>query len=246
MATPTVSPEAGETLHFEEELRGGASWAHVLKRGTALRITALGDGANAPATFFNFELPIERYNMADTLKAQHTAHLTRGNCIYSDMGRVLLSITADTVGWHDPISAHTTAASTLAKYGAHTYQQFRNDWFTNTRDNFLREMLKFGLGLRDLQTQIHFFSKVQAALDGKLTYVPNHSKTGDYVELRAEMNTLVILDTNPHPLDPNPVYAPQNLLLTVKRVPPPGPDDYCRNSRPENTRGFINSERYFL
>jgi uncharacterized protein len=246
MATATFFPEAGETLLFEEELRGGASWAHVLKRGTALRITALGDTPNAPATFFNFELPIERYNMADTLKAQHTAHLTRGHCIYSDMGRVLLSITADSVGWHDPIGTLSTAASTIAKYGEHSYQDFRNDWFTNTRDSFLREMLKFGLGERDLQTQIHFFSKVQAGLDGKLSFVPGHAKTGDFVELRAEMNTLIVLDTNPHPMDPDTSYRPKNLLLTVKRVPSPAADDLCRNSCPENTRGFINSERYFL
>jgi hypothetical protein len=29
-------------------------------------------------------------------------------------------------------------------------------------------------------------------------------------------------------------------------VPPPGPDDACRVSRPENGRGFALTERYFL
>ncbi len=235
-----------ETLLFEERLAGGASFAHVLKRGTSLRITDVEGGANVPATFFNYELLVERYNMADTLKAQHIAHLTAGFCIYSDMGRVLCSITHDTVGWHDPLGAHATAASTLAKYGPAPYQEKRNDWHRNSRDNFLRELMKFGLGIRDLQAHINFFSKVRVELDGSMHFVPGNSKPGDYVELRAEMNTLVILDTNPHPLDPNPQYRPKPVHLAFRRVPPPGPDDPCRVSRPENERGFINSERYFL
>ncbi|PYS48478.1 MAG: urea carboxylase, partial [Acidobacteria bacterium] len=87
---------------FEEIIQPGATWSHVLKRGTALRMTDTAGGANAGAIFYNWENPVERYNMPDTLKAQHIAHLTRGHVLYSDMGRVLFSITADTVGWHDP------------------------------------------------------------------------------------------------------------------------------------------------
>lgn len=237
---------APDTLLFEEELRGGASFAHVLKRGTALRITDLDGGANVPVTFFNFELFVERYNMPDTLKAQHTAHLTQGHCIYSDMGRVLCSITHDTVGWHDPIGAISTDESVKAKYGEHGYQEFRNDWYTSTRQNFLRELAKFGMDRRDLQAQINFFSKVQVDLEGKMHFIAGNSKAGDFVELRAEMNTLLIIDTNPHPLDPNPAYQPKRIHLSFRRVDPPAADDPCRISCPENTRGFINSERYFL
>ncbi|MBZ2184016.1 MAG: urea carboxylase-associated family protein [Bryobacter sp.] len=237
---------ASETLLFEEELRGGASFAHVLKRGTAIRITDVEGGANVPATFFNFELLVERYNMPDTLKAQHTAHLTRGHCLYSDMGRILCSITADTVGWHDPIGAHSTAESVRARFGEHSYQQYRNDWYTSTRENFLRELGKFGMDRRDLQGHVNFFSKVQVDEAGRIHFVAGNSKPGDWVELRSEMNTLVILDTNPHPLDPNPRHEPKRVHLRVSRVEGPGPDDYCRNFRPENGRGFANTERYFL
>ena len=87
---------------WEETVQGGATWSHVLKRGTALRITDPEGGANAGALFYNFECPVERYNMPDTLKAQHIARLTAGFVLYSDMGRVLCSVTDDTVGWHDP------------------------------------------------------------------------------------------------------------------------------------------------
>jgi len=73
---------------WEETIRPGAAWSHVLKRGTALRLVDVEGGANVGAIFYNFECPVERYNMPDTLKAQHIARLTAGFVLYSDMGRI--------------------------------------------------------------------------------------------------------------------------------------------------------------
>ncbi len=227
-------------------MRGGDAWSHVLKRGSALRITDVAGGANVGALFFNAELPSERYNMPDTLKAQHTAHLTKGFVLYSDMGRILCSTTADTVGWHDPLCGHLTTQATTAKYGERRYQLARNDFHRNARDNFLIELEKFGLTLRDLPANVNFFSKVVVEENGSLRYVPHHSQPGQFVELRAEMNVLVVLDTCQHPLDPDPNYHPRPIELSVTPVAPPGEDDYCRRFRPENERGFQNTERYFL
>src|ERR1700745_4517926 len=92
-----------ENVLWEETIQPGASWSHVLKRGTALRITDLEGGANVGGMFYNFECLTERYNMPDTLKAQHIARLTTGFVLYSDMGRILLSLIGDTVGWPDPL-----------------------------------------------------------------------------------------------------------------------------------------------
>ena len=68
------------------------------KRRTALRITDTTGGANVGLLLYNADNLSERYNMADTLKAQHIARLTRTNTLMSDMGRVLCSITEDTCG----------------------------------------------------------------------------------------------------------------------------------------------------
>ena len=231
---------------WQETLAGGATWSHVLKRATVLRITDLEGGANVGAMFYNFENPLERYNMPDTLKAQHIARLTRGFVLYSDMGRVLCSITEDTCGWHDPLSGHSTAALVRAKYGEKSYQDARNDYYQNARDGFTIELAKYGLGERDLVANVNFFSKVVVADNGAMRYEPGHSRAGDFVDLRAEMNTLVILNTCQHPLDPTPSYAPKPVGLAISRVPPAAPDDPCRLSRPENERGFILTERYFL
>ena len=84
---------------YRETLRGGMSWSMVIKRGFALRLTAMADNANVALLAFNAQQPLDRYNMPDTLKAQHTFLLTQGHILYSDMGHALLSIIHDSVGW---------------------------------------------------------------------------------------------------------------------------------------------------
>ncbi len=237
---PPVSPPL-----LTQTLRGGGSWSMVLPRHTALRLTDPTGGANVAALFYNADRLTERYNMPDTLKAQHTAKLTAGHVLYSDIGRILCSITEDSLGWHDPIAGHSHAAMVLARYGEGTYQERRNDWFRNSHDLFLVELGKHGLGLRDLVPNANFFSKVVVQPDGTLTYVPGHSPPGSTVVLRMEMNVLVVLNTCQHPLDPDPVYAPAPVALEVHRAMPPSADDWCRNSCPENGRGFSNTETYF-
>jgi urea carboxylase-associated protein 2 len=229
-----------------ESVPGGATWSHVLKRGTALRITDVEGGANVAAYFLNSDIPAERFNLPDTLKAQHTARLTKGHVLYSDMGRILCSITEDTVGWHDPIAGISNAALVEKKYGKSTYQQARNQWYQNARDGMTIELGKYGLGPRDLHATVNFFSKVTVDHEGNLHWSANHSRAGSYVELRAEMNVLVLLNTCPHPLDAGNAYAPKPVELSISSVPAPRSDDPCRVLCPENARGFLMTEFYFL
>jgi uncharacterized protein len=232
-------------VRWEETVQPGATWSHVLKRGTALRITDVEGGANVGAIFYNFECPAERYNI-DTLKAQHVARFSKGCVLYSDMGRILCSITEDTAGGHDPIGGCSNASLVKQKYGESRYQESRNECYKNARDGFLIELEKWGLGPRDLAPVVNFFSLLNASSDGSIAYQRTNSGARSFVELRAEMNVLTILNTCQHPLDPNPRYEPKPVRLSIRSVPPPGADDPCRIFRPENGRGFTLTERYFL
>lgn len=221
-------------------------WSFVLPRHTTLRLTDIEGGTNVGLMAYNADQPLDRLNLPDTLKAQHTAKLTRGHILMSDMGHALLSITADTVGWHDPLGGHGNAESVRKKYGEANYQEKRNDWYRNAHDNFLIELGKYGLGKRDLVANVNFFSRMDVNADGKMQFHPKNSKAGNYVDLRAEMNALVILNTCQHPLDPNPKYAPKPVQLSIHKTPPPGADDFCRNFREENKRCLILTERLFI
>jgi len=231
---------------WEETVEPGSAWSHVLKRGTTLRITDIEGGANVGAIFYNFDCPAERFNLPDTLKAQHIARLTKGCVLYSDMGRILCSITEDTVGWHDPLSGCSNAALVTAKYGQARYQELRNEFHKNARDSFLIELEKWGLGPRDLTANVNLFSRVTVKQNGAMTFCPRNSISRAHVELRAEMNVLLILNTCPHPLDPSPKYSPKPVRLSIRKSAPPASNDPCRLFRPENVRGFTLTERYFL
>ncbi len=231
---------------WEETVEPAASWSHVLKRGTILRVTDVEGGANVGALFYNFECPVERFNMPDTLKAQHIARLTKGFVMYSDMGRILCSIVEDTVGWHDPLGGCSNAAMVRAQYGEGSYQELRNGCYRNGRDSFLVELGKWGLGPRDLVPNVNFFSRIDVGSDGGMQWHAGNSPAGSYVELRAEMNVLTVLNTCPHPLDPSSHYLPKPVSLSIRRAAPVAADDPCRVSRPENGRGFTLTERYFL
>jgi hypothetical protein len=221
-------------------------WSAVVSRGRTLRLTDLEGGANVGLLLYNADLPVERYNMPDTLKGQHTFHLRHPFCIHSDMGRLLASITADTVGWHDAACGCSDAKLVAQKYGARSYQSARNDFFRNARECFLIELAKWGLGPRDLVPNLNLFSKVVADDACKLAFLAGNSKAGDHLDLRLEMNTLVVLNCCQHPLDPDPVYHPRSVRLDVfPTTGPVPPDDPCRLSRPENGRAFENTEHFF-
>lgn len=244
--TASHLPAAPGVLLWEERVPAGAHWSCVLRRGLTLRLTDVEGGANAAVLLYSFENPLERYNMADTLKAQHTAFLTQGNVCYSDMGRILCSITADTCGWHDTLCGVSNAVLVRERYGVARYQEHRNDYYKNGYDSFLNELGKYGLGARDVMANLNLFSKVTADASGQLQFVAGHSRAGSHVDLRFEMQTLMILSTCQHPLDPEPRYRPRSIQLSAMEAGPVAPNDECRMHCPENGRGFVNTERMFV
>jgi len=163
---------------------------------------------------------------------------------YSDMGRILVSLTADTRGGHDTFCGVSDAALVEARFGSARYQEARNAFHRNGRELFLIELGKWGLDKRDLVPCVNFFSRVQVADDGGLALLPAPDGAGDTVTLRAEMDTLVVLNTCPHPLAAGPHWAPGAVHCAIHAVPPAAADDPCRVSSAENGRGFENTAFY--
>ena len=245
-AVPDTAAEfSPERVLWHDIIPGGAHWSGLLRRGTTLRLTDLDGSANAAVLLFNQEEKAERYNMPDTLKAQHTAFLTQGNVCMSDMGRILCSISEDTCGWHDTVCGVHDARSLQARFGTARFQEFRNEMFRNGRDGFLIELKKWGLDRRDIGANLNFFSKIVPDEAGNLQFETTHRQPGQYVDLRCEMNVLLVLSAAPHPFDTASVYAPGPVQLTAWHSGPAPAQDACRQHCPENQRAFINTERWF-
>ena len=231
---------------YTELLPAGAMWSMKVPRRRLVRLTAVAAGANVSALFYNAAQPLDRLNVPDTLKALHTAKLTRGHILMSDMGNALVSIVDDSLGWHDPLAGHINAAQVAAKFGGKRYQQYRNEFHRNARDNFLIELSKHGLGLADIVANVNFFSKVVVDDEGRMRHVDDHCPAGASIGLRTEMDVLIVLANCPHPLAPSGEYPPTGVQVEIFAADAPGEDDFCRNYRPECGRTLALTERMYL
>lgn len=231
---------------FAEILPGGAMWSMRIPRRRLVRLTTLDSGANLSALFYNASQPLDRLNIPDTLKALHTAKLTHGHILMTDMGHALVSIVADSLGWHDPLGGHITSEMVAAKFGQRNYQQSRNDFYRNARDSFLIELNKHGLGLADIVANVNFFSKVAVDDEGRMRFVPDHCSAGARIDLRTEMDVLFVFANCPHPLAPAGGYPRARVNVEIFPCDPPDTDDFCRNFRPECGRTLALTERLFL
>jgi urea carboxylase-associated protein 2 len=240
LPAPAVDPSR---VIWREAIPGGWYWTTRLKAGEVLRIApeartstvapeartstvALAVWSSADTT--------ERMNLPDTVKVQWTTALGRGRVIFSDMGRVLLSITEDSSGAHDALAGGSDAQSN-ARYG--------DPRLRNTRENMVLAAAKLGLDRRDLPALLSLFAPVRVDEAGRLGWRPELLSGQDWVELRAEMDLLVALSTCPHPLDPGPDYAPATMIATRLSAVPVAADDICRTATAEAVRGFQNTAR---
>ena len=139
---PPAADDAGGEPVWEETVAPGGYASHRIARGTRLRLIDLQGDACASMLLFNAECPVERLNVADTMKVQWNAYLGAGQLILSDMGRVMMSVLEDDAETHDLLCGASSEASNARvygdgkNYGAHP----------NARDRFMLAVAKYGLG----------------------------------------------------------------------------------------------------
>lgn len=228
---------------YTDTIPGGRHWSMRIRAGMALRLIDVLGGANVGMLLYNPENTLERYNMPDTLKSQHTFRLTSGHCLYSDMGRVICSITLDTAGWHDTTTGTCNRHIVEQRWGKTNYQASRNAYFRNGYDSFLIELGKYGLGKKDLAANLNLFTRIQTDDSGNLAW-GIEPEAGALVELRFEMDTIVVFHTCPHPLNPASEYPVKPVRYEIRRAGTPTESDPLRVSSPENERGFQNTALY--
>lgn len=232
---PAPALPTGAVLH-RDTVPGGWPWSMAVRRGEALRIETSGGPASVAVVAWSLTDPSERLNYADTVKIQWTAALGKGRVLFSDMGRVMLSIIEDSCGAHDAIAGGSTPATAARAAG--------NAPRRNTRDNLRLVAGKHGLSNRDVPPCVSFFAPVRTDAEGRLVWDASRRRIADYVDLRAEMDLIVGLSNCPHPLDPGQGVPPP-VTVTRFKAPAPGPDDLCRTATAEAMRGFENTDALF-
>ncbi|WP_321777318.1 urea amidolyase associated protein UAAP1 [Sulfurimonas sp.] len=234
-----------ENILLEEILPGGAKWSKIIRRGDKIRISSKDGLASISAMFYNADNTAERFNSADTIKVQHNAFFTKGQSLYSELGRVLLSITDETTGGlFDVITGISNPRILKENFGDGVYCDLGNRYYKSDRENFLIELGKYGMGKRDMVQAINFFRRVDVVDGNKLELSSNRGDAGSYIDLRAEMNVLLVLSNTPHVMEKGE-YNPSDIELTLYKGSRITEDDLCRQFSPQSQRAFINNDRYF-
>ena len=225
-------PVGDAALIHHETIPGGWYWTTAMKTGEVLRLQTGARPSCISLVAWRADEPSERLNFADTVKVQWTSALAKGRVVFSDMGRVMLSIVEDSCACHDALTGGSTRSSNSRRYGGA---------YRNTHDNFVLAAQKLGLGERDVPPCISFFGPVRVDGKGRFQWHEERRTGGDFVDLRAEMDLLVALSNCPHPLDPATDYAPADIEAIRLRGPSILADDLCRTATGEARRGFENN-----
>ena len=238
-AMPTLPAPDG--LLWEETIAAGGYAAKQLNRGARLRLDDIAGDACVSMLLFNAERPVERLNVADTLKVQWNGYLGAGKLILSDMGRVMASIIEDDAGTHDAFCGASNEASNVRKYG----DGANYGAHPNARDRFLIAAGKYGLTRKDVHPCINWFKGVRISPEGATLPDIGPFAPGRHLTLRAEMDVIVILANCPHVLDPRAAYAVTPVRVSAWRGEITPPADPIRNATPEALRAFLNVEDYY-
>jgi hypothetical protein len=193
-------------------LPAGEPWMRTIRKGQVLRMLDLKGNQAVDTIFYNANDPSERYSANDTIRAQGNIYLTTGTQLLSDEGNVLMTIVADTCGRHDTLGGACAAESNTVRYALDKKPMH------NCRDNYLLALANWQpdeLDKRDLVSNVNFFMNVPVTPEGKLTFEDGISEAGKYVELKAEMDTIVLISNCPQLNNPCNAYNPTPVELIV-------------------------------
>jgi urea carboxylase-associated protein 1 len=207
----TESQLQPEKAIFDKIVPAGQGWTHTLLAGQYLRILDLEGNQAVDTLFYNAQDSNDRYDAIATIRKQKNIFLTTGTQLISSEGLVMLTLTADTCGRHDTLGGACSAESNTVRYALDKKDMH------SCRDSFLLELAhaNCGIGKRDLTSNINFFMNVPVTAKGELTFADGVSAPGKYVEMRAEMDVVVLISNCPQLNNPCNAYNPTPIRLLI-------------------------------
>jgi urea carboxylase-associated protein 1 len=197
-------PPLANIVH-DEVVPARAPWLHTIGAGQTLRIVDLEGNQAVDFLVYSAADDAERYSAQDTIAAQNNIFLREGSVLLSNEGAPMMTVTATAVAYHDTIGGACSCESNTLRYGHHTKAQHA------CVENFLIANARQGRGKRDMVSNVNWFMNVPVEADGALGIVDGISAPGLYVDLRAEMDVVVVVSNCPqinnpcNGFDPTPV-----------------------------------------
>ena len=193
------------------QVEAGDPFLLEIWKGQVVRIVDLEGNQAVDTLFYNAQDYADRYSAQDTIREQGNVYLTTGTRLISANGNVLLTITADTCGRHDTLGRACSTESNMVRY------DLAKGHMHACRQSFMKGILEWGRGLekRDIASNINFFMNVPITPEGGLTFADGVSDAGKYVELRAEMDVLMVISNCPQLNNPCNGYNPTPVHILI-------------------------------
>ena len=205
---PHMSGLTGNVV-YDVVVPARAPWLHHVKAGQTLRIVDLEGNQAVDFLLYSAADDAERYSAQDTVSAQGNLFLRAGTKLLSNEGNALMTIAATSVDYHDTIGGACSCESNTLRYGHHTKAEHA------CVENFLEANLLEGRGKRDIVSNINFFMNVPVEPDGSLGIVDGISAPGLTVDLRAEMDVIVVVSNCPQVNNPCNGFNPTPVRMIV-------------------------------
>ena len=186
-----------------------APWDAVVRKGQTLRIIDLEGNQAVDFLMYALADDAERYSAQDTMAAQGNIFLRAGSVLLSNEGAAMATVTGTSVAYHDTIGGACSCESNTLRYGHHTKSQHA------CVENFLQANAKHGRGKRDMVSNINWFMNVPVEADGALGIVDGLSAPGLYVDLRAEMDLVVVVSNCPQINNPCNGFNPTPVRMII-------------------------------
>ena len=194
---------------LDEVVAARAPWSATVRFGELLTIEDLGGNQAVDCLFYSAVGTAERYSAPDTISQQGSIFLTTGSVLLSNEGRPMVTVVNDEVGRHDTIGGACSKESNTLRYGHHAKHQHA------CAENFLAEGAKWGLGKRDLVSNVNWYMNVPVDPDGSLGIVDGLSAPGRTITLRAEMDVIVLVSNCPQINNPCNGFDPTSVRMVV-------------------------------
>jgi urea carboxylase-associated protein 1 len=209
------SPRLPEQAMVSATVGAGDPFVHEVLAGQYIRIVDLAGNQAVDTLFYNARDYADRYSAQDTIREQQNIYLTTGTRLISTRRNVLLTIVADTCGRHDTLGGACSCESNMVRYAIEKRSMHA------CRQTFLKGAIGWSqqsghpLDKRDLTANINFFMNVPVTSAGQLTFADGVSDAGKYVELRAEMDVLIVISNCPQLNNPCNAYNPTPIQVLI-------------------------------
>lgn len=172
--------------------------AYRVAAGEVLRVRCPEGPQVADLIAFNGDDSREKFWQART-RVVHGGHLGVGDQLWSipPWTRPMMTMIADTVA-HEGLADGARSHDLLfCRCDARLYELVHGRVGPNCNDNLVAAIAPFGLGAGEVHDPFNVFMTTGLNRSGKPFYLPSDARTGDYVDLLAEMNVLVAISACP-------------------------------------------------